>query len=393
MRSRHVLLLLPGLLGACARNPAFAVEAARSSGAGELRGLRTLLSRASRQGGAQPGASPERLLFETLGITREAGDWPSAALCAVADGAAWHPEAWIRADPVHLEPGRSDLRLGDPRELDVTREESAELCSSINRALNGVPGRLEALAPARWYIGLDATPRLRTREPSLAVGGPVAEALPRGTDAAMWMRALTEIQMLLHDLPVNRARNRRGRPAVNSVWFWGVGPLPRRPDRAPDLCLWSDSALAEGLGRRLGAPYRPLPGGAEALLQEEGSRARDIVFCDSLHYAVRLEDWSAWLELLKEWEAQWFEPLRRALWSGKLARLRIALDDAGCFELSASARWHWWRRPESLATHVAKSGAGATSAIASPRGRAGPGPESICGPRHDGKQGGQSGDH
>ena len=91
----------------------------------------------------------------------------------------------MRADPVHLEAGASDLRLGDPRGLDVTAEESAELCSAINQALDGVPGRIEPLAPARWYMGLRATPRLSTREPSLAVGGPAGEALPRGADAVI----------------------------------------------------------------------------------------------------------------------------------------------------------------------------------------------------------------
>ena len=348
MRSRRVVFLLPGLLGASARNPSDAAEAAESIGGTELRGLRTLLARARQRSSARTGESPESLLFEALGFGREGGEWPSAAVCAVAEGAVSHPEAWIRADPVHLEAGLSELSLGDPRDLDVTLEESIELCAAINEGLNGVPGSIEPLAPARWYIGLERTPRFSTREPSLAAGGRVTETLFRGPDAAQWLRALTEIQMLLHDVPVNRARVRRGMPAINSVWLWGAGRLPRRPDTAPNMRLWADTVLARGLGRVIGAPCRPLPRGAEELLAGGCDGVPDWVHCDAFHYAARLEDWPAWLEELKFWETQWFEPLRRALWSGELASVGIESGGGRCHEVSASARWQWWRRPKPL---------------------------------------------
>ena len=361
-------------------------------GASELRALRTLLARARRRGRAGTGESPEGLLFESLGVEPEGDDWPAAAVSALADGASWQPEAWVRADPVHLEAGASDLRLGDPRGLEVTGEEAAELCTTINRVLDEVPGRIEPLAPARWYMGLGAIPRLSTREPSLAMGGPAGETLPRGADAVVWLRTLTEIQMLLHDLPVNRARTKRGRPVINSVWFWGAGPLPPRPDAMPDLRLWSDSVLAQGLGQALGVTCRPLPSSAGAVLQEGREDALDIVYCDALHYAARLDDWPVWLEGLQGWEARWFEPLRRALWSGELASLRIA-SGGGCWhEVSPSARWQWWRRAGALAAHVSKAGAspGAYSDPTPPQGRAGPG--EIRDPHRDRKRGGRSGD-
>ena len=349
MRSRHLILLLPGLLGASARDPDTAAEAAGAMDAADLRGLRTLLSRADPQRGGA-GESPESLLFGSLGVSRGDGDWPSAAASAAADGATSRPQGWMRADPVHLEAGNADLHLRDPRDLDPSPEESLELCTAINAALDGVPGRIEALAPARWYIGLDRVPRLSTVEPSLAAGGPVGPVLPRGPDAGIWLRALTEIQMLLHDLPVNRAREARGRPSVNSVWLWGAGPPPPRPAVPPVRCLWSDSATARGLGHLLGVPCRPLPAGAGALLEgwPEEEEGRDLVYSESLHYASRLGDWSAWLEGLARWDALWFEPLWRALGSGMLARLRIESGGGICHDVSASARWRWWRRARPL---------------------------------------------
>lgn len=361
-------------------------------GASELRALRTLLSRARRRGRTGTAESPEGMLFESLGVEPDGDDWPAAAVSALADGAPWDPEAWIRADPIHLEAGASDLRLGDPRGLEVTGEEAAELCSTINRALDGVPGRIEPLAPARWYMGLGATPRLSTRESSMAAGGPAGEALPQGADSAIWLRTLTEIQMLLHDLPVNRARAMSGSPAINSVWFWGAGPLPPRPDAVPGLRLWSDSVLARGLARVSGVACRPLPSSVGAVLQEGGEDALDLVYSDALHYAGRLDDWSGWLDGLKGWEAQWFEPLRRALWSGQLASLRIASGGGRWHDVSASARWQWWRRAGAFADHVPKAGTspGACSEPAPAPGRTGP--AGTGDPGRDRKRGGRSGD-
>ena len=302
-----------------------------------LRGLGTLISRATPRRGAAAGGSPESLLFEGLGFTREDGDWPVAALTAAEDGAAARPCGWMRADPVHLEAGRSDLNLADPRELGLTREEADALCAGVNEALQGVPARIEPLAPARWYVACERLPRMSTREPSLVVGGPVGGMLPRGPEAGIWLRALTEIQMLLHELPANRAREARGRPAVNSLWLWGAGRLPPRPEPPPRVHLWSDAVLARGIARVLGTRCRALPAGAEAWLGSAREEGRHVVYCDALHHAARLADWSLWLDELRRWEARWFEPLRRALWSGELECVRI---EAGPASLTRSRHPH-----------------------------------------------------
>ncbi len=343
-----------------------------------LRALCTLVARATPQRRAAAGGSPESLLFEALGLSREGDDWPVAALTAAEDGAGSRPRGWIRADPVHLQAGLNDLSFADPRELGLTREEADAVCAAINEALRGAPGRIEPLTPARWYVPLERLPRLSTREPSLAVGGPIGGMLPRGPDEGIWLRALTEIQMLLHDHPANRTREAQGRPVVNSVWFWGAGRLPPRPEAPPRTHLWSDAVLARGIGRVLGAPCRALPAGAGAWLDSAREAGRHLVYCDALHYAARLADWPAWLEALRRWEADWFEPLRRALWSGELGCLRIEAGDGVAYEIPASARWRWWRRGKPLPAPWAGGAAahgtpGVGRAVQDPSGGRGPG--------------------
>jgi len=77
--------------------------------------------------------------------------------------------------------------------------------------------------PQRWYVRLDRLSLMRTTPLSQVIGGDVRKALPLGEDAAHWHQVFNEIQMLLHTHPLNEAREARGEPAINSVWFWGGG--------------------------------------------------------------------------------------------------------------------------------------------------------------------------
>ena len=358
MRGRHLTLLLPGLFGDPAGVFPGRGRDAVTADDGELPGLRTLISRASPARRAPAGRSPESLLFECLGFTGAGPAWPAAALTAPEDGAPApedrapaHGGAWMRADPVHLEAGMSGLVLSDPRRLGLTRGEADALCVAINEGLGNVPGRIEPLSPERWYVACEQLPRMTTCEPSIAVGDASGDVLPRGPEAEIWMRALTEIQMLLHASPANRAREAQGKPAVNSVWFWGAGTLPPRPESPPDMCLWSDEVLARGLGRRRGAQCRALPADAGAWLAQSPEEGRHVLYCDALHYAARLGDRPAWMEERCRWETRWFEPLRRVLWAGSLAGLRIEAGGGVAYEVPASARWRWWRRRKPLPVH------------------------------------------
>jgi hypothetical protein len=47
--------------------------------------------------------------------------------------------------------------------------------------------------------------------------------MPAGAGAASFHRLQSEIQMLLHEHPVNEARRQRGQLVINTLWLWGGG--------------------------------------------------------------------------------------------------------------------------------------------------------------------------
>ena len=180
-------------------------------------------------------------------------DWPVAAVTALVDcdapigGSGW----WLRADPVHLRPDIADLVLFDAVDVGVSNEEARVLAEIVNEALRPGGPLVHAAHPHRWYVALEAPARMATTPLSLAVGAGISVAMPRGPDAPRWRRWMNEVQMALHECPVNAERERRGTAPINSVWPWGGGSLPplagaSAPAQSKDLPPASGPASWEG---------------------------------------------------------------------------------------------------------------------------------------------------
>ncbi len=62
-----------------------------------------------------------------------------------------------------------------------------------------------------------------TQPPDAAVGRNVHDYMPAGRDGARIRSLMNEVQMLLHEHPVNQRRERAGQLPVNGWWIWGFG--------------------------------------------------------------------------------------------------------------------------------------------------------------------------
>ena len=74
-------------------------------------------------------------------------------------------------------------------------------------------------APDRWYARMVGLEEAAWTAPEEALGRDVFDLLPRGDGSGAIKRVLNEIQMVLHDHPVNRARAARGDVPVNSDYM------------------------------------------------------------------------------------------------------------------------------------------------------------------------------
>lgn len=308
-----------------------------------LPALAALLGRAARR--PLFAADAEEWLCRRFGVQKQR-DWPVAPLTAEGDGAPPGNCYWLRADPVHLRVNRDHLVLADSGAFPLSEAEAEALVATLNRHFDGDGLWFRSLRPDRWYLALKEAPRLCTCPLPQAAGANVGACLPAGEDSRYWQRVTNDVQMLLHDHPINEARESAGNLPVNSVWLWGGGARPAVTARPFDS-VRSNDALSRSLALRTKIDGDALPGDADEWLDGLGD-GNHLAVLNFLRGAAQYRDEQGWQEALNELERRWFAPLREALAERRIASLTFTVPGAPCeFAVSRGDRWKFWRRARS----------------------------------------------
>ena len=348
---RHLTLVVPGLFRA--PPPEDTVPAPRAPA------LEKLLARANPVAPDAPGAGQhglsaqtgEALLCALFGIhATGVDDLPVAATTLLADSGVSDGEWWIRADPVHLSPRGAGLILGGSELLDLSREESLRLVAELGQVFTPDRWRLQVLQPHRWYLRSTEPAHIHTHSVDEVWGRDIGDYLPGGPDARFWHTLLTEVQLLLHVSPLNAEREQRGRPPVNSLWFWGGGVLPR-VGQGTWSAVWSDGPLARGLGRLAGAALHALPPGAEDWLQAADAAGAHLLAFEPGPTIGQRGDGTAWRQSVECFEQRWLSPLLGALRAGDIASLALYSERGTGRRLVRTDLRRWWRRRRPLSCY------------------------------------------
>lgn len=324
----HCELLVPGLLSVPA--------------GGRMPALELLLARGRRTyGDAQ---STESWLLSGFDLDLEAP--PAGALTLMAEGADHAGKSWARADPVHLRLLRDRMVIVPGAALSIPREEAEALCETLNAHFSGrLQVRIEA--PERWVAQLGEDLKLPAGGPLEMAGRTVAPG--PGADALR-----NEIQMALHEHPVNEAREARGELPINSLWLWGAGPAPGGA-QAPWRSVIADDPIARGLARSARVPARALGLSAEQWLDLGQEDGRHLVVLDQLRIPLALSDMAGAAERLQALEREWFAPLLDALRAGRVGMLTVVVPDASSSLSVETIRGdlrRFWRRARPLAAWI-----------------------------------------
>ncbi len=268
----------------------------------------------------------------------------AAQLLAAARPAA--AMVWF-ATPVHLLAGLSSVHLDrrgllrlDPGEAEELAAQFAGVFADSGFALRALPtGELLLFGPS---LAANA------REPARSVGADIAQGLPHGPDSAAVRRLGAEVEMWLHALPANAARQQRGELPITTLWVWGGGALPivadsRRPAAASDLSAFGSDAWLQGLFSAVGEIH-PVPRQLTDLFGYP--LARRVLLVTEIGAALRAHPQWGLGEALVQIDQDFVAPAIAAMRRRKLAALRILANDR-LLELRARDRCKIWRRSRS----------------------------------------------
>jgi hypothetical protein len=281
---------------------------------------------------------------------------PCAALSLLGDGGAPGVSGWLRADPVHLRVDRDQLLLDDLPAATLSDDDATRLVAALNAHFEADGMKFSATDARTWYVETAAPPNARFTPLSEATGNNADVLRPQGPDAMAWQRAGNEVQMLLHEHPVNQAREARGELPVNSVWFWGAGVLPQAAElRYRQIC--SDDPVARGIAILGGMRAATAPRSARQWLEREteSGEGRYLVMLDGLRKTAREQGIDAWRAALLDCERGWFAPLLEALRRDHIGMLTIHALAPHCTlsaEIIRGDFAKFWRRAKPLATYA-----------------------------------------
>lgn len=259
---------------------------------------------------------------------------------------------WLHAEPVHFVAGMNRLTfLGLEGAARVTGAERAALQSLLADHLQASGLALRVCDD--WLIHSPRPVSVQTSCPDAAAANELEEVMPRGADASRLRRLMTELQMLLHEHPVNQARARRDLPAINSIWLWGAGAMPlARGSATPLPVALGQSAFLRGLYQlqsqecqspQAGArAVQPVPGDGSDLAAVAAPRVVAVIESGDLR-GGDLEAAGDELAEVDALEQRWLAPLARALAAGKLGRLDLVLDGWHC-DVSRGHLRRFWRK-------------------------------------------------
>lgn len=242
-------------------------------------------------------------------------DTPLAPLCAAWDGLAVGNTPWLRADPVHLQIGMRGMTLHTAAHIGLPASDATALAASLAPLFAEIGWQLHAPHPQRWYARLPHGLDLATTPLDFVATRHINTALPTGGSAAAVMQLLNQVQMALHDHPINQAREMRGEKPVNSLWLWGGGTLPEVPRRWSRV--YADQAEAQALAAHTGSPAAPCP-------------ARLLDLPHSHDALVILPEWPphATPDETAQLDHLWFAPLLSHLRLGRIRRASLILAGA-----------------------------------------------------------------
>lgn len=270
-------------------------------------------------------------ILDALQLHDVADKYPSAAVLRTGLSGERPNGFWLRAQPIHFAAGLDRLTTvplhGQAR---MSAAERNSLAPTFVDHLQSTGFELHDGADGEWLLRSEAALQVQTVSPEFAAANPAEEILPRGRDAGGLRRLMTEMQMLLHEHPVNTQRQRRGLPALNAIWIHGEGMLSDVSAHVSALALpaaWGDDVYLRGVYRLHGQQVKSQPQDAAALLSHISGPT--VAFIDATSAEVL--------------ETQWLAPLSRALRSGAIAKL-VVMFDGWRVVTERAAMFKLWRR-------------------------------------------------
>lgn len=278
-------------------------------------------------------------LCEALG-GRQSQDWPLAGYSRLGETLELTKGTYFIVHPAHFALQRDHFIFDQTLLLEPGV--NVQLVKMLNKhfAADGLYFERSS-DPTFWYLTSTTPLDVKTTLPAQALGQDVRGFMPQGPDALRCQSIINEVQMLLHDHPVNQMREVVGQVPVNSIWLSGraahddLSPV----HMAKKWQIFANDSLTAGLAKNARQACYVLPRNWQALMDSLAPDEDALVVVDQ---ATLLEE-------------AWFEPMWATLKKAAVKQVRCHFAvDGMTFTLTLHPRdkWKFWRAERSVIDYL-----------------------------------------
>jgi hypothetical protein len=261
----------------------------------------------------------------------------------------------------------AQLLLADDLTEQISGAQAKDICQSVNQFFNQTEQdktwELIYYSKNKWFLVSDIqliNHPMTADMMGKALSKPELEAtLKSGSEiesdinaASYWIQTLNEIQMLLFSLPFNQQRAQQSKSQCNSLWLWGES-FSVIPDKAKNTQtdhywdkIYSDNFLVKQLAdytdQEIKSDYN-----LHSILSDDlavNSAENVLIILDELEHVVKSGDPFMLMDVLYQYEQQWFMPLKKALLSSAQLSINIITNGEQSFQLNRRNIKSWWKR-------------------------------------------------
>ncbi len=293
------------------------------------------LSRWLAQGNQQPVLPGGRESILRTRFRFEGSQTPVAALTRQLDKQDAGKHLWLRADPAYVRADMAAARMLACGDLGLTQDEADALGTSLQPLFDEYGFVLETTTPSRWYVRCPATDRLpEFAAPDTVLGDDLYLHMPSGDLGKRWRRLLSEVQITLHNHPLNTIRAARGQVPINSLWFWGGGVLPESIKTDLNRVISRDEVV-RALAARAQIVALTLPSSLGEITSTQAHEESAMLDLGELRDGNAIE-------------RDWLMPLATALKNRSITTIQLVFASGESCVVRSTDRWRFWRRIQPL---------------------------------------------
>jgi 2,3-bisphosphoglycerate-independent phosphoglycerate mutase len=166
---------------------------------------------------------------------------------------------------VQLQSSHNDMVMKDYTSDNLTSEDSRILLDALKEQIGSDSVRFHAGQGHHNLMVIKSAPFEGTlTPPQELIGEGIRQVMPEGDEFRELVFIMNQAQIILHNHPYNRKRQKEGQDSVNSVWLWGNGlgrALPSfRATFGKSSALITSCLALKGMGKSAGMQITDLGG-------------------------------------------------------------------------------------------------------------------------------------